>query len=104
MANSGRASQRRARARRGDPPNLDVADAGELNTAARRQLARQGKAMDDGSYPIRNRADLDKAINAVGRGSGSHNAIRRHIIKRARALGLTSMLPDNWASSGKLES
>lgn len=52
--------------------------------------------MADGSYPIRNADDLDNAIHAIGRGSGSHAAIRAHIVKRARALGLTSRLPDDW--------
>ncbi|HZT90292.1 MAG TPA: hypothetical protein VFA12_20295 [Stellaceae bacterium] len=63
----------------------------------RREYARSGVAMKDGSYPIANRADLERAIHAVGRGrNNSHEAIRRHIIARARALGATSMLPDDW--------
>lgn len=66
----------------------------------RRQLAASGAAMDDGSYPIRNASDLDNAIHAIGRGSGSHDAIRRHIIKRAKALGLSSRIPANWSASG----
>lgn len=62
----------------------------------RRKLAQSGAAMPDGSYPIRNASDLDNAIHAIGRGSGSHAAIKAHIIKRARALGLTSQLPADW--------
>ncbi|MGH3097901.1 MAG: HK97 family phage prohead protease [Streptosporangiales bacterium] len=64
--------------------------------------------MDDGSYPVRPKnmhgaADLGKAIRAVGRGSGGHDAIRRHIIARAKALGLVDEIPDNWNSDGSLE-
>lgn len=67
----------------------------------RRQLADSGAAMPDGSYPIRNGSDLDNAIHAIGRGSGSHAAIKAHIIQRAKALGLTSQLPADWNVSGK---
>jgi HK97 family phage prohead protease len=47
--------------------------------------------------------DLGKAIQAVGRGGASHDAIRRHIIKRARALGMSDRIPDNWAADGSLK-
>ena len=66
----------------------------------RRSLAKQGKAMPDGSYPIRNTADLKNAIHAVGRGGSSHNAIRKFIMRRARALGASNMIPDDWKSDG----
>ena len=71
-----------------------------------RKLKAQGKAMapaKKGGKPrfyIRNAADLDNAIHAVGRGSGDHNAIRAYIIRRAKALGLSSRIPDNWKASG----
>lgn len=72
-----------------------------FSAADRRKLARSGAAMDNGSYPIRNGDDLDNAIRAVGRGSGSHAAIKAHIIKRAKALGLTSQLPADWMPAKK---
>lgn len=91
-----------------DEPNLDTPDAGDLNTAARRVAAKRGWAMPDGSFPIRpadqhGASDLQKAIRAVGRSGSSHNAVRRHIIKRARALGLSDQIPDNWSSEGASE-
>ncbi len=52
--------------------------------------------MPDGSYYIRNADDLSNAIHAIGRGSGSHADIRAHIVKRAKALGLTKSLPKDW--------
>lgn len=61
----------------------------------RRQLAKEGKALPDGSYPIVNERDLRNAIQAYGRASDLPRA-RRHIIKRARALGATALLPDAW--------
>jgi len=58
--------------------------------------AANGHAMNDGSYPINDVEDLHNAIHAIGRGSGSHAAIRAHIISRAKALGATSELPKEW--------
>ena len=77
----------------------------------RKTLAKQGKALPGGSsggrFPIRNEADLGKAIQAVGRASGGEAGrakVRRFIMKRARALGLSNKIPDNWNSDGSLKS
>src|SRR5215472_1807836 len=79
-------------------PVLLAAD--KYNADDRRRMASNGQAMPDGSYPIADEEDLHNAIHAVGRGGSSHDAIRRHIIKRAKALGLSSAIPDNWDASG----
>jgi hypothetical protein len=82
----------------GAPPPTDV--------ASRRALRAKGQAMaplpgsDRPRFPIRNASDLDRAIRAVGRASGSHAAVRAYIIRRAKALGLSSRIPDNWTASG----
>lgn len=75
----------------------------DYDTADRDRMADSGAAMDDGSYPIANRADLTNAIHAVGRGGTDHNAIRRHIITRAKALGASGEIPDNWNADGSLK-
>lgn len=64
----------------------------------RKKLASSGAAMSGGSYPIRNEEDLKNAIQAVGRAK-NYAAARKHIISRAKALGLTSLLPEDWTSS-----
>jgi hypothetical protein len=74
----------------------------DFNTARREELADSGKAMADGSFPIVNREDLGNAIKLVGR-SKNPAAAKRHIIKRARALGATDMLPDDWGVSEALD-
>lgn len=61
----------------------------------RRDLADKGHALPDGGFPIVNRSDLSNALRALGRASNK-TAAKRHIIKRARALGAISMLPDDW--------
>lgn len=67
----------------------------DYSSESRRQMAASGQAMPDGSFPIANRTDLRNAIQSVGRAS-NYDAARRHIIRRARALGATDMLPEDW--------
>jgi HK97 family phage prohead protease len=66
----------------------------------RKKMAAKGEAMPDGSYPIANASDLASAIKLSGSGNASNASVRRHIIKRARALGLTNMIPDSWGAGG----
>lgn len=75
----------------------------DLSAAGRKKAAASGAAMPDGSYPINTKADLRKAIRAVGRGGADHDKIRKHIVTRARALGLENLVPDNWNSDGSLK-
>ena len=66
------------------------------NAEKRKKAASSGAAMKDGSYPIKDCADVGKAVKALGRGKGSHAAIKKHIKSRAKSLGCTSKLPDDW--------
>lgn len=85
-----------AAARRADEAILlDVARS--FSTEQRRKLAEKGHALPDGSFPIVNKQDLRNAIQAYGRASNKKRA-KRHIIKRARALNATDLLPDAWKS------
>ena len=61
----------------------------------RRRMAEEGQAMPDGSYPIANRTDLMNAIRSWGRG-GADPQVKAHIKRRAKALGLSDMIPENW--------
>ncbi|MCX5285686.1 hypothetical protein [Streptomyces sp. NBC_00198] len=70
---------------------------------AKAKKAAAGTAMADGSYPIASKADVRKAIAAVGRGGADHDAIRKHIIKRATALGLEGMVPTDWNANGSVK-
>ena len=75
-----------------------VAQERQFSTDKREKLADKGKALPDGSFPIENRQDLLNAIKLVGKAKDPARA-KAHIIKRARALGLTSSLPDDWQTS-----
>lgn len=76
--------------------------AGDLDTAQRRKLAEQGKALPGGRFPIRNRSDLAKAIRMVGLAKGSHAAVRAYIRRQAAALGAMDMIPAGWKPDGTL--
>lgn len=82
---------------------LGALDKADLSAAGRRKAAASGAAMPDGSYPIKTKADLRKAIKAVGRGGAEHDKIRKHIATRAKALGLEAMVPSNWNADGSLK-
>ena len=70
----------------------------EFDTEMREKMAKSGMAMDDGSYPIENEGDLKNAIQAFGRAKNPA-AVKAHIKKRAKALGKTDLLPENWTDS-----
>ena len=74
------------------------------STAYRMKMAKEGKALPDGSYPISNVEALKDAIQAYGRGKKSKRAqIRRHIMKRARQLDRSDLIPEKWKSMGTFE-
>ncbi len=61
----------------------------------REKLAKSGKALPDGSFPIVTANDLENAVKAYGRARDKATA-KRHIMKRARALGKLDLIPDDW--------
>jgi len=58
-------------------------------------MAEEGHAMPDGSFPIGNKTDLMNAIRLWGRG-GADPKVKEHIKRRAKALGASDMIPENW--------
>jgi hypothetical protein len=87
--------------------DADVSEA-KYSAEQLRQMLAKGQAIknDQGepSYPIADEEDLRRAIRAVGRGGSSHNKIRAYIVRRAKALGKSDMIPDHWSTSGSLTS
>lgn len=66
----------------------------------RQEMAKEGMAMPDGSFPIASEADLRNAIQAHGRAKDIE-AAKRHIMKRARDLGLEKLIPTEWSAGAK---
>lgn len=77
----------------------------ELDTEARERLAKAGKAMPGGRFPIRDKSDLGNAIQAVGRASGGEagrKRVRRWIYRRAKELNALGMIPATWMPDGSI--
>lgn len=61
----------------------------------RRKLAESGAALPDGSFPIVNCSDAEKAIHAQGRAQDQGKAVA-HIKTRVKALGCSGTIFDNY--------
>lgn len=63
----------------------------DFSAEQRRKLAKENKAMPDGSFPIENAGDVKNAIKLA------HTpAQRAHVKKRAKALGCSDLIPESW--------
>jgi hypothetical protein len=81
-----------------------IAELAKISQEERMALAKEGKAMPDGAYPIRNVEDLKNAIQAYGRSKASERkAVRKHIIKRARQLRQADLIPSHWLHADSME-
>jgi hypothetical protein len=54
----------------------------EFTEPERAQLAEQGHALPDGSYPIPDCDALHRAVEAYGRAPASHRGPLRHLIRK----------------------
>lgn len=80
-----------------------ISEFAKFTDEQRKELAKKGEALPDGSFPIRNVADLKNAIKAYGRASlKDRPEVRKHIIQRAKDLGATDLVPEVWAEAKKL--
>ncbi len=73
----------------------------DFSTDKRKQLAKQGKALPDGSYPIESVKDLKNAITLAKSGHGDVTAAKAHIKKRAKSLGVEDLVPPEWSGSAE---
>ena len=84
-----------------DPASLVASTSGayrDYTEQQRKDMAEKGWALPDGSYPIADVTDLKNAIQAIGRAADPAKA-RAHIKKRAKALGESDLIPENWAAT-----
>lgn len=88
-----------------EEPGFYVEAPAVISAAQRKQWAADGVALEDGSWPIPNRDFLRRAIMSFGRAvaAGQAARIKAWITKRARALGLVTMLPKDWGVSEAIE-
>jgi hypothetical protein len=69
----------------------------------RRELAKEDKALPDGSYPIETAADLGPAITLANSGHGDVAAAKALIKRRAKALGAGHRVAEVAAANGESE-
>lgn len=75
-----------------------------ISRRVRERLAKEGKALKDGSYPIRNVSDLKNAVRAYGRSKpGKRAEVRKHIMRRARGLNRSDLIPEKWRNASSDE-
>lgn len=67
----------------------------EFSPQKRKTMAKSGSAMSDGSFPIPDVDALKRAIQSIGRAKDPEKA-KAHIKSRAKALGATNLIPDDW--------
>lgn len=67
----------------------------DFSPKQRHNLANKDMAMPDGSYPIRNKSDLKRAVQAYGRAKNPE-ATKLWICKRAKELNAMDLVPEEW--------
>lgn len=79
----------------------------DFTAQQRHDMAASGMAMQGGRFPIANRGDLENAIRAVGRvqpdTEEARAMVRRFIMKRARDIGASDLIPATWNADGSLK-
>ncbi len=74
-------------------------ESGSGSDSTSKMAAKPKGSMPDGSYPIATLQDLKNAIQAIGRAKHP-DKVKAHIKSRAKALGHSELIPDNWSSTG----
>jgi len=70
-----------------------------VSAAKRDEYATSGVAMPNGDFPIPDEDHLRSAIGRLGNYTGDTAAAKKHIKARAKTLGLTNLLPDDWKTA-----
>lgn len=68
----------------------------DFTAEQRRELAKKGHALKDGSYPLASTEDIGPAVTLAQSGHGDTEAAKALIKRRANELGAHEQLPDAW--------
>jgi HK97 family phage major capsid protein/HK97 family phage prohead protease len=83
-----------------DEKTIEEAEKAQDTADNRRQWAKEGKALPDGSFPVLRCGSgpftVGAAIRRMGSGNADESRIKAHIIRRAKTLGCVGQLPDDW--------
>ena len=75
--------------------SLEIEKGTYFSPEERKRLAKEGKAMPNGSFPIRNEHDLKDAIRLAGMAKNVA-AAKTWIVKRSKEMGLEKLIPESW--------
>ena len=67
----------------------------DYSTAQREQMAKDGEAQPDGSWPIKTAQDVTDAVRSIGR-SQDPTKDKAWIKRRAAAIGASDRIPESW--------
>lgn len=81
------------------PKLRDLAKDRNYSAAERKEMAGDGRALPDGSYPINDEHDLNSAAILARSGHGDADAASKHIARRAKELGVANPLDDSAEKS-----
>jgi hypothetical protein len=70
----------------------------KISASRRQELAKEGKALSDGSYPIENAGDLHNAYLLARSGHGDVAAAKKLIARRAKELGVDNPFNNDTSS------
>src|SRR5580658_6886255 len=73
----------------------------DYSAAERQEMASDGRALPDGSYPIADEHDLNSAAILARSGHGDVAAAAKHIGKRAKELGVPNPLDSGTGDTAK---
>lgn len=84
----------------------------DFSTAERVAMAKQGRALPvknasgqvvHGRYPIESRQDVENAVHDADR-SGAGRKVKRHLIRNAKRVGASDLIPSSWGDGKARES
>lgn len=76
-------------------PDLEKKD---YTDAERKDMAEKGEALPNGGFPIKTEDDVKNAVDSIGRAKDP-TAAKKHIKARAKALGVSNLIPDDWKAA-----
>ena len=65
----------------------------------RHEAVKNGWAMPGGHFPIRSAKDVKDAVDLAHASKLPFSKVKAHIVARAKAIGATGELPDDWKDS-----
>ena len=80
--------------------DIEISKGTYFSPEERKKLAKEGKAMPNGSFPIRDEKDLKDAIKLASMAKNV-SAAKAFIVKRSKEMELEKLIPESWGKMDK---